>query len=334
LRNPRPTGAISGRDLPAAYRWDFSTVVSQVDPVRIDGWWASHGSVAWNSSSQTLNFVNNESVATPWLIRGYNGTTIAPSPLSIDASVYKYAVSVFKVNRFPDTTKSIYDTFRGNLYFSDDTTTIGIVNVISMSVDRLGNATFTLQTADTGPVAGSRVQLNRITGSYPKYGGGVYDLTGTVSTGGINSYPPVGDDNVRDKWMVTAADSTTFTLAGLEVSGEIIDGDSSSLAISGTVGPTYPWTAADRQQREQKGSTPYFPNYQASNGFLTAYRDMAGWYKVVWDMTDHPNWTGTITGLRFDYFFGGASVSSPPDGDAGDIDIDYIEVVAFHNIDL
>tara|TARA_R110000850_G_scaffold93664_2_gene198112 strand:- start:775 stop:945 length:171 start_codon:yes stop_codon:yes gene_type:complete len=56
---------------------------------------------------------------------------------------------------------------------------------------------------------------------------------------------------------------------------------------------------------------------------------MASTFKIVFDMTDDPEWTGTVTTIRLDYFD-----SRPGDLDAGDIDIDYIEVVAFHNIDL
>ena len=342
LRNPRPNGATAGRNLPAAVRWDFSTGTALTSPTRIDGWWASNGVLTWNSSSETLNLISQSDPSTfpsagdPWLNQGFNGASVAPAPLSIDASVYKYVVSVFKVNRFPDIEpddRYKYD-FQGNLFWSKDTTTISRVDISSVSIDRSGNGIFTLAVEDTGPSVGDRVQLNSITGSYPKYGGGSYNLTGTVSTGGINSIPPTGADSARDNWMVTVADSTTFTLAGLEVDGETIDGDSSSLAISGDVGPTYPWGGGGNDERHSLDTSPYIPNYQASDGFKTVDRDMAGWFKVVWDMTDNPQWLGTITGLRLDYFDARNGEGGVPDYDAGDIDIDYIEVVAFHNPDL
>ena len=337
LRNPRPTGGTAGRDLPAAIRWDFSTGTALTSPTRIDGWYASNGIVTWNSSSETLNLVSNpdkSSAGDPWLNQGYNGTSTAPVPLSVDSSVYKYVVSVFKVNRFSDIEpddRYKYD-FQGDLFWNKDTTTIGRVDVSSVSIDRSGNGIFTLAVADTGPSVGDRVQLNGITGSYPKFGGGTYTLTGNVWEGGINNTPPADDveSGPRDKWMVTSADSTTFTLAGLEVDGETIDGDSSSLAISGTVGPTYPYSSY-QSEPHSANTSPYIPNYQASDGFKTVDRDMAGWFKVVWDMTNNPGWSGTITGLRLDYFDVRNGPGSVPDDDAGDIDIDYIEVVAFHN---
>jgi len=79
---------------------------------------------------------------------------------------------------------------------------------------------------------------------------------------------------------------------------------------------------------------PVLTNVQASDGFLTEDRDMSTWFKLVWDMTDNPDWTGTVTALRLDYFDSRDNPDTGPDYDAGDIDVDYIEVVAFHNINL
>ena len=80
-------------------------------------------------------------------------------------------------------------------------------------------------------------------------------------------------------------------------------------------------------QRLQRA--PYFKITQPSDGFSQTNRDMASTFKIVWDLTDNADWTGTVTTLRLDYFD-----ARPGDLSAGDIDIDYIEVVAFHNINL
>ncbi len=337
LRNPRPTGATSGRDLPAAYRWDFSTGTALASPTRIDGWWSEGGIITWNSSSKTLNLVSDGDAGSPgdpWLNQGYNGAAgtgfAANTPLSIDASVYKYVVSVFKVNRFTDVERDDryeYD-FQGDLFWSKDTTTIGRVAIEYIAIDRSGNGSFSV-TAGTGPSVGDRVQLNGLSGSYPQFGGGSYDLSD------LNGLPPTSADSSRENWMVTAASSTSFTLSGLEISGVTLDGAGSSQLLSGspTVGPSYPWTQGAREFHSADTS-PYIPNYQASDGFQTVNRDMAGWFKVVWDMTDNPQWSGTITGLRLDYFDARNAADTGPDYDAGDIDIDYIEVVAFHNPDI
>mgnify|MGYP001484720552 CR=1 FL=1 len=333
LRNPRPVGAISGRDLPAAIRWDFSTGTALTSPTRIDGWWSTGGIITWNSSSETLNLVSDGDAGSPgdpWLNQGYNGASVANTPLSIDSSVYKYVVSVFKVNRFSDIERDDryeYD-FQGDLFWSKDTTMIGRVAIEYIAIDRSGNGSFSV-TAGTGPSVGDRVQLNGLSGSYPQFGGGAYDLSD------LNGLPPTSADGSRENWTVTAASSTSFTISGLEISGVTLDGAGSSQLLSGspTVGPSYPWTGGAREFHSADTS-PYIPNYQASDGFQTVNRDMAGWFKVVWDMTDNPQWSGTITGLRLDYFDARNAADTGPDYDAGDIDIDYIEVVAFHNPDL
>jgi len=226
LRNPRPLGGISGRDLPAAYRWDFSTGTAQTDPTRIDGWWASNGTVTWNSSSETLNLISESGTASPgdpYLNRGWNYTG-ANDWLSIDTSVYKFVVSSFKVNRFPEFEQDdrYYQDFQGQLYWAIDTA--------------------------AGPDSG------------------------------------------------------------------------------------YPYTTERSQVAQHK---PVFTNTQVSDGFATADRDMASQFKIVWDMSSNPNWSGTVTGIRLDYFDARNEGSSGSiDHDAGDIDINYIEVVAFHNPDL
>lgn len=225
LRNPRPLGGISGRDLPAAYRWDFSTGTEQTNPKRIDGWWSSGGAITWNPSSQTLNLVSNPvylSAGDPYIQIGYNQNA-ANDWLSINSSTYKFVVSSFKVNRFPnfEPDDRFFQDFQGHLFWTTDT--------------------------DPGP----------------------------------NS--------------------------------------------------DYPWSTDSFQRSQHR---PIFTNAQPSDGFSTENRDMASQFKIVWDMSSNPSWSGTITGLRLDYFDSRNSEGYVPDYDAGDIDINYIEVVAFHNPDL
>jgi hypothetical protein len=225
LRNPRPLGGISGRDLPAAYRWDFSTGTAQTSPTRIDGWWASNGIITWNSSSETLNLVSNPDSSNPgdpYLHRGWNFEG-ANDWLSIDASTYKFVVSSFKVNRLPDFEPDdiYFQDFQGQLFWAIDTS--------------------------PGPYS------------------------------------------------------------------------------------TWPYSP-DRSQISQH--KPVFTNAQTSDGFSTENRNMASQFKIVWDMSNNPNWSGTLTGLRLDYFHAKNTPLPGPDYDAGDIDINYIEVVAFHNPNL
>ncbi len=219
LRNPRPTGATSGRDLPAAYRWDFSTdgVTSRG---RVDGWYPVNGVLTWNESSQSMNLVSNGLAGNPgdpYIYQGL-GEYLGEDPdyLSIDSSVYKYVVAQFTVNRFPDIEpddRYNFD-FQGDLFWFD-----------------------------------------------APYSPSVYSV-----------------------------------------------------------------------QRVQ--AKPYFPLSQASDGFEQKNRDMASTFKVVWDMTDNTDWTGTIPIIRLDFFDARNEAGTGPDYDAGDIDIDYIEVVAFHNPDI
>lgn len=221
LRDPRPLGAISGRDLPAAYRWDFSTA-GVTSHGRVGGWWPTHGVLTWNESSQSMNLVSTDpppvavGSGDPYIFQGV-GESIGADPdyLSIDSSVYKYVVTQFTVNRFPDIEpEDMYDhDFQGELTW--------------------------------------------------------LDLS-----------------------LVTAG-----------------------------------------QQRVNH--QPYFPLSQASDGFEQEDRGMASTFKIVFDMTNNADWTGTIPILRLDFFDArNAVLPHVPDYDAGDIDIDYIEVVAFHNIDL
>jgi hypothetical protein len=220
LRNPRPTGGTSGRDLDSAYREDFSTGTSQTSPTRIDGWWVVNGTLTWTESSQSLNLVADLSSGDPYIYRGWNGANNVPDYLSIDTSIYKYVVTEFTVNNYP-----------------------------------------LRETGDKNPPYGFQGQL--------------YWSTNTGTT------PP----------------------------------------ISSGIDPTSPTQKLQR--------APYFDLTQPSDGFSQTNRDMASTFKIVWDLTDNADWTGTVTTLRLDYFD-----ARPGDLSAGDIDIDYIEVVAFHNINL
>ena len=226
LRNPRPVGAISGRDLPAAYREDFSTGLIQIGPIgggmpdRIDGWWVANGVLTWNESREALNVVGkikgSPEPGNPQIYRGWNGSGNTPEYLNIDTSIYKYVVTQFTVNNYP--LKEVGDLnppdgFKGEFYWSTST-------------------------------------------------------------------------------------------------------DPSDSGIS-----------ESNSQRCRRA--PYFNLTQPSDGFAQADREMASTFKIVFDMTGDPNWTGTVSTIRLDYFD-----ARPGDLGAGDIDVDYIEVVAFHNPDL
>lgn len=129
LRNPRPTGGVAGRDLPSGYRCDFSTGTSASTPARIDGWWAKNGTVTWESSSQTLKVVSDGTSVSdpPKLTRGYNNNESNNDWLSIDASVYKFAVVMLKVNTFPAGASGW--SFLGNFEWTKNTDTSGPVSL-------------------------------------------------------------------------------------------------------------------------------------------------------------------------------------------------------------
>jgi len=215
LKDPRPTGSTSGRELPYAYRWDFTNSVvtneynSVLDstPTIIDGWYSRNGVIGWNSESGVLNLVSDGSSGAPgdpYVVNGDPGFGL--DPISIDASVYKFVTTVFRVNRFPDfepEDRYPYD-FQGQLYWLTDPSTI---------------------------FSGSE----------------------------------------RNK----------------------------------------------RSQRVVMGNSP-----------------TSSFYKLSFDMSDDPTWTGTVVALRLDYFDSQNSAGSFQDVDAGDIDIDYIAVEAYHNPDL
>lgn len=110
LRNPRPLGGISGRDLPAANRWTFESAVIETGAYpRINGWWATNGVLTWNESSASMNLVSSDpppaagNPGDPYIFQGI-GEHLGKDPdyLTIDSSIYKYVVAQFTVNRFPN----------------------------------------------------------------------------------------------------------------------------------------------------------------------------------------------------------------------------------------
>ena len=105
------------------------------------------------------------------------------------------------------------------------------------------------------------------------------------------------------------------------------DGFQGQFYWSTSTDPSDSGISGAKSQRCQ--SQPYFKITQPSDGFAQSDRDMASTFKIVFDMTDDPEWTGTVSTIRLDYFD-----ARPGDLGAGDIDVDYIEVVAFHNPDL
>ena len=109
LRNPRPLGGTSGRDLPAANRWTFESAVIETGTYpRINGWLPTNGILTWNESLSSMNLISNEDAAggagDPHIWQGL-GEYIGKDPdyLTIDSSIYKYVVAQFTVNRFPNT---------------------------------------------------------------------------------------------------------------------------------------------------------------------------------------------------------------------------------------
>ena len=133
LRNPRPLGGTSGRDLPAAYRQDFSTGLIQIGPIggipdRIDGWWVANGVLSWNESREALNVVakteSSPEPGDPQIYRGWNGSGNTPEYLNIDTSIYKYVVTQFTVNNYPLKEAGDLnppDGFQGQFYWSTST---------------------------------------------------------------------------------------------------------------------------------------------------------------------------------------------------------------------
>tara|TARA_R110000796_G_scaffold1480_1_gene5896 strand:- start:1110 stop:1976 length:867 start_codon:yes stop_codon:yes gene_type:complete len=127
LRNPRPLGGTSGRDLPAANRWTFESAVIETGTYpRINGWWATNGILTWNESSASMNLVSVPyapdpvSPGDPYIWQGM-GEYLGKDPdyLTIDSSIYKYVVAQFTVNRFPtiESDDRYKSDFQGELFW-------------------------------------------------------------------------------------------------------------------------------------------------------------------------------------------------------------------------
>ena len=124
LRNPRPLGGISGRDLPAAYRSTFESAVIDTTPYdRVNGWSASNGILTWNESNSSMNLVSNPdsgSPGDPYIWQGLGLHLGFPEDyVNIDSSVYKYVVTEFTVNRFPlfEQDDRYFQDFQGELFW-------------------------------------------------------------------------------------------------------------------------------------------------------------------------------------------------------------------------
>ena len=124
LRNPRPLGGISGRDLPAAYRSTFESAVIDTTPYnRVNGWFASNGILTWNESNSSMNLVSDPdsgNAGDPYIWQGLGLYLGFPEDyVNIDSSVYKYVVTEFTVNRFPlfESDDRYFQDFQGTLYW-------------------------------------------------------------------------------------------------------------------------------------------------------------------------------------------------------------------------
>tara|TARA_R110002012_G_scaffold91963_6_gene223424 strand:- start:14243 stop:15112 length:870 start_codon:yes stop_codon:yes gene_type:complete len=122
LRNPRPVGGTSGRELPYSHRWDFvnpTVTTGSSTGSRFDGWWASNNILSYSSGDSYLTLDSAPS-GQQVIYNGWNNTD-TPTWISpaIDCSVYKHINMIIRVNRFPvldDDDK--YDfAFAGNAYF-------------------------------------------------------------------------------------------------------------------------------------------------------------------------------------------------------------------------
>ena len=124
LMNPRPVGATAGRDLPAAYRSTFESAVVDTTPYkRVNGWFASNGILTWNESNSSMNLVSDPDSGNPgdpYIWQGLGLHLGFPEDyVNIDSSVYKYVVTEFTVNRFPEfeTDDRYTQDFQGELYW-------------------------------------------------------------------------------------------------------------------------------------------------------------------------------------------------------------------------
>lgn len=316
LRNPRPNGATSGRELPYAQRWEFASVTELTSPTRFNGWHVNpKGTLAHNSAESMLTLTPTGDT---YIMNGYNSGVSYPNTdnvnLGIDASVYKYATVMARMNDFP-TQPGPPDDWDGKIFWGNDTTITNGLNLTHLVIDASGNATFTYTYSGTSQVAvGNRYNFYNLSGTYN--GSSLSALNGDGGTEPASGF--------RDKYMVTAVTESTFT-----VSGTGITGDGSTLALSGS--PTarcpYPYTGNVFQSNTER-PTPYFMNSQPSSGFLASQKSFGTYFKFVWDLSDHEYWTGTISTIRFDFF------GTDTDETGGSMDIQWIAVQSYHNPNL
>ena len=311
LRNPRPVGGTSGRELPYAHRWEFASVTQLTSPTRFNGWHVNNkGTLAHNSAESMLTLTPTGDTH---IMNGYNSGLADNVNLGIDASVYKYATVMARMNDFP-TQPGSPDDWDGKFFWGNDTTITNGLTLTHLVIDASGNATFTYTYSGTSQVAvGNRYNFSGLSGTYN--GSSLSALNGPATA------PASG---FRDKYMVTEVTESTFT-----VSDTGITGDGSTLALSGSplaICP-YPYTAEVFQTNTER-PTPYFMNSQPSSGFLASQKSFGTYFKFVWNLSDNENWTGTISTIRFDFF------NTDTGETGGNMDIQWIAVQSYCNPDL
>ena len=317
LRNPRPTGATSGRDLPYAQRWEFASVTELSNPARINGWHVnSGGSISHNADESMLTL--DPVGADAYIMNGFNSghvqTTYADNVnLEIDASIYKYASVMARINSLPsDPSIADSDFWDGTIFFGNDTTITNGLTLTQLVVDSSGNATFTYTYSGTSQVAvGNRYNFYNLSGTY-----------NGVSLGTFNGTPVEPTGTFREKYKITAVTDSTFTV-NLGFSG-----DGSTMALSGT--PTarcpYPYVGGVGQTNIER--PPHLKNIQPSGGFESVNKPLGTYIKLVWDLSDEELWTGTISTVRFDFY------KTNADNVGGSLDIQWIAIQSYHNPDL
>tara|TARA_R110002012_G_scaffold42819_3_gene116293 strand:- start:489 stop:1637 length:1149 start_codon:yes stop_codon:yes gene_type:complete len=317
LRNPRPNGATSGRELPYAQRWEFASVTELSNPARINGWHVnSGGSISHNADESMLTL---EPVgADAYIMNGYNSGNVQASyadnvNLGIDASIYKYASVMARINNLPsDPSIADSDFWDGKIFFGNDTTITNGLTLTQLVVDSSGNATFTYTYSGTSQVAvGNRYNFYNLSGTY----NGV-----SLSTFNGISAEPAGA--FKEKYKITAVTDSTFTV------NFGFSGDGSTMALSGT--PTarcpYPYVGGVSQSNIER--PPHLKNIQPSGGFESVNKPLGTYIKLVWDLSDEELWTGTISTVRFDFY------KTNADNVGGSLDIQWIAIQSYHNPNL
>ena len=164
----------------------------------------------------------------------------------------------------------------------------------------------------------------------PDLAGGDPQILQGFDYSGENDHQNLNIDTSVYKYVVSSFRIDTPTVF-TDNSQFVFNFDGSLFWTDQTTPSPYPWSA-DRRQIAKP--FPYLPLSQAASGFSASDKNMTTRFKLVWDMSNDPTWTGTVTGLRIDYMDSKQKPRVDADKDSGIIDVDYIEVVAFHNIDL